>query len=258
MKNLLPALCILFCLNAKAQNVPNSDFETWIPGPWFSYPQDWITNNTQVMVPVTMDNDHYSGSYSMRVGANGIATCKFATSQVQQFNYFIKRTIVANDTVWVKIKALKNGSVVTQSAFEYNFPLAETSFSQGAIMVGIGQVATDSVEVQFIGGKQAGTSMLVDNVYINFPVSVETLGEQTHALYPNPMTTSATLKFANPAHETHTLRISDINGKLVKEIRDITAEEVMVDRGSLPAGTYSYALYNGSSKVLSGKLSVED
>lgn len=258
MKNLLPALCILFCLNAKAQNVPNSDFETWIPGPWFSYPQDWITNNTQMAVPITMDNDHYSGNYSMRVGANGIATCMFTTPQVQQLNFFVKRTIVSNDTVWIKVKAFKNGNVIKQSAFEYNFPITETSFFQGALMVDIGAVSTDSVEVQFIGGKQTGTSMLVDNVYINFPVNVETLGEQTHTLYPNPMIASTTLKFANPAHEAHTLRISDINGKLVKEIRDIAAEEILIDRGSLPTGTYTYSLYNGSSKVLSGKLSVED
>lgn len=258
MKNLLPVLCMLLFVNAKAQNVPNSDFETWIPGPWFSYPQHWITNNTQMAVPITMDNDYYSGNYSMRVGANGIATCRFTTPQVQQLNFFVKRTIVSNDTVRIKVKAFKNGNVIKQSAFEYNFPITETSFFQGALMVDIGPVATDSVEVQFIGGKQTGTSMLVDNVYINFPVSVETLGEQTHTLYPNPMTASTTLKFMNPAHMVHILRISDINGKLVKEIRGITAQEVQIDRSDLAPGAYIYNLYNGSSKVLSGKLSVED
>lgn len=79
--------------------------------------------------------------------------------------------------------------------------------------------------------------------------------EYLSLLYPNPMESSATLNYQLPKG-THVakLKVYDINGKIMREY-DITDQfsEILIGRGDLPSGLYTYKLHS-SNQIISTKM----
>jgi hypothetical protein len=61
-------------------------------------------------------------------------------------------------------------------------------------------------------------------------------------IYPNPVTSFATVKFENPNSEVYTFTIFNLAGQAVKIIRDITTDEFTFDKEGLTGGMYIYVL----------------
>jgi len=57
-------------------------------------------------------------------------------------------------------------------------------------------------------------------------------------IYPNPFSNMTTIQFSNPDHSPYTLYITEITGKIVKVIDNITGDKTEFYRGNLPAGYY--------------------
>ena len=74
-------------------------------------------------------------------------------------------------------------------------------------------------------------------------------------VFPNPVISTATLQFPNPNHEPFVLRLSNINGKIVRESHQITGNQFLIEKGDLPAGMYFIELKG--IKTYKGKIVIK-
>ncbi len=97
-----------------------------------------------------------------------------------------------------------------------------------------------------------------DNVKIlASPTGVDPLSEITEGLviYPNPFSNSTTIKFPNPNFEEYQLIITDISGKVVRLISNITSNKVSLYRDNLSKGFYLIELRG--SRIYRGKILIQ-
>ncbi len=57
-------------------------------------------------------------------------------------------------------------------------------------------------------------------------------------IYPNPFTDRTLIKFPNPDHKRYQLYITDLNGKVVKTIDNITEDNFELNSGGLKKGLF--------------------
>jgi hypothetical protein len=76
-------------------------------------------------------------------------------------------------------------------------------------------------------------------------------------LYPNPMSDYSILEFNNSTTENHTLKIYDVQGRIVKTITDIKSNQVIIKKDNLINGLYFFQLSTNKKIILTGKLMVE-
>jgi len=88
----------------------------------------------------------------------------------------------------------------------------------------------------------ADSVVFEDYIYIEGSITsvVENESVQTQILniQPNPLVNKAIIGFDNPENDPHTLRIIDLNGKLIKEIDNIRGTMIEINRSDLPSGIY--------------------
>ncbi len=72
-------------------------------------------------------------------------------------------------------------------------------------------------------------------------------------VYPNPATDRVTLEFYNPDNQDLTLSILDLQGREVRNIKNILGERYYLDRNGLPAGMYFIRMYD-DRRVFATKL----
>ena len=75
-------------------------------------------------------------------------------------------------------------------------------------------------------------------------------------IYPNPFTHATTVVFSNEEKVPFKLVLYDMLGNKVRVMHDITASEVVVEKGSLAPGEYFIEL-QGMAKIFRGRLMVE-
>jgi hypothetical protein len=75
-------------------------------------------------------------------------------------------------------------------------------------------------------------------------------------VHPNPAKSSATFVFPNPNLEPMIVELFDIQGRRVRFFDGIRDEQVVIARGNLPAGFYSYRI-SGRVGAASGRLIFE-
>lgn len=63
---------------------------------------------------------------------------------------------------------------------------------------------------------------------------------------PNPFAQNAILSFTNSGHSPFHLTITDAASRVVRSIKNITAEDITIERGSLSSGLYFITLFDGS------------
>ncbi|MBI4647108.1 MAG: T9SS type A sorting domain-containing protein [Bacteroidia bacterium] len=72
------------------------------------------------------------------------------------------------------------------------------------------------------------------------------------AIYPNPFTQQTTIVFSNPASSKYTLEITELTGRTVHWIQNITSESIRIDKGNLAPGCYLIELRG--DRVYRGKV----
>ena len=89
-----------------------------------------------------------------------------------------------------------------------------------------------------------------------YPVGITGTGDDQHAVvYPNPFSTSTVIRFAKDVSGC-TLQIGDVSGRILKSIRDISGDHVIIEKEDLGPGIYFYKLLSGNTLIASGRLVV--
>jgi|GEM_PF-4733978 len=101
----------------------------------------------------------------------------------------------------------------------------------------------------------------VFNGIVNFCPGVAGINEINKtapvALFPNPFSSTATLKIPENITLTNLkLVISDISGRIVST-QKVSAREIIIDRGNLTSGMYFYTLLQNNSAVGKGKVVIQ-
>ena len=80
------------------------------------------------------------------------------------------------------------------------------------------------------------------------------------SVYPNPMTTSATVFINNyslSSVESYTFVLYDILGNVVRKIEQVQDKQFTIQRESLNQGVYFYEMLKGNSSLKKGKLIIQ-
>jgi len=85
--------------------------------------------------------------------------------------------------------------------------------------------------------------------------SVRSLRDRVISIYPHPVSDMATLEFPNPDNKSYSLILTDLTGKVVRTIGQITGSQLELNRGNLTPGTYIIELRG--VKIYRGKLLIE-
>jgi hypothetical protein len=94
------------------------------------------------------------------------------------------------------------------------------------------------------------TSQFATTGVCNIPVA------STAAIYPNPMSETATLKMNTSGYKNASVVITEISGKVVKQI-PLTSSETTIPKGDLNPGLYFYTIQNDGQRVANGKLLIQ-
>jgi hypothetical protein len=100
------------------------------------------------------------------------------------------------------------------------------------------------------------TLAYADELFVSDETSVDVQeGEKIEAsVYPNPVSSFATVNFDYQAGQVCTFRIYNLAGMMVREISNITTGEFTFNRGNLASGLYIFDLTSGNGISLTGKL----
>ena len=102
------------------------------------------------------------------------------------------------------------------------------------------------------------TSTTHTAVHVNLATGINEVAGSATVLYPNPFADVATLRVSKDVKLVNAeLHIFDMIGKEVKNMNNISSNEIRIDRKGLSGGVYFYKLLNGGKEVASGKLIVK-
>ncbi|MEM6262114.1 MAG: T9SS type A sorting domain-containing protein [Bacteroidota bacterium] len=76
-------------------------------------------------------------------------------------------------------------------------------------------------------------------------------------VYPNPFSDFATLTFSNPRAKAYTITLSDLTGKVVRRMDNITGEQVEIEKGGLSNGIYMMTIFNAIGDRHTEKLIIQ-
>jgi hypothetical protein len=75
------------------------------------------------------------------------------------------------------------------------------------------------------------------------PVGINNINEERNiSVFPNPFTESTMVYFKNNLNSNYVLTITDITGKIIKQINNITGNKIEIARGSMNSGFYMIEL----------------
>lgn len=77
------------------------------------------------------------------------------------------------------------------------------------------------------------------------------------SIAPHPFSTQAMVRFDNPDKMSHNFVLRDIQGKVVREVRNIEGGNFQLERNNLPAGIYLFMLSNENGVAATGKVVVQ-
>jgi uncharacterized protein (TIGR02145 family) len=163
------------------------------------------------------------------------------------------------------------GFTITETAGEYLYSVSQNKGSdlnwivEGGIIVS-GQ-GTDSINVQW-GSPGAGRISVIETDAnlchgdtISTDVNITLTGYNSPVIeqikiFPNPFNDKTVIQFLNSEGFNYALIVTDLTGKIVRTIENITDEKFQLDRGSLPAGLYLIELRG--PYICRGKIIIED
>ncbi|HLF64738.1 MAG TPA: T9SS type A sorting domain-containing protein [Saprospiraceae bacterium] len=242
MKDLLLWMVMCFTLPFYAQNVPNGDFEDWhTVGGWFENPDDWQTNNNQIIAPgVVKDSETPFGFFAMQVSnvtnIPGEAYTGFIrTVRPDNVHVFARSNIMTQDSAVITVLLYHEGDVVDSGTW---YETTSKAWRQITIPVSQNTQEIDSLEVRVKAGKQIGTWMSVDVFSIEDPSGIG-MDQSSHwTLFPNPMIDRSELVFDNPGQQSAALVVSDMLGEVVLMRTNIKNNTILFERRDFPAGLF--------------------
>lgn len=101
---------------------------------------------------------------------------------------------------------------------------------------------------------EVGGSSLLDFIVISDVDEPTTTGFRVSA-YPNPFASAIQFEIKEIEFKKLTLSVFDINGQLVRR-EDASGNQILLNRGSLPSGTYPYRLEGDGRLIHTGKVIV--
>ncbi|CAN5875247.1 hypothetical protein BH11BAC7_BH11BAC7_11810 [soil metagenome] len=88
--------------------------------------------------------------------------------------------------------------------------------------------------------------------------SVSATNLVTSSVYPNPLSTTATLEIDFVNHpENVSVQIMDVSGRILQTIQNVTGNKVTIDATAMSSGLYFYTIYSGAGQMSTGKFIVE-
>lgn len=135
---------------------------------------------------------------------------------------------------------------ITLGCFKTDAMVSKTVCSYHGLAIG----GTDSSAYYYVD------SVAVEHISTSF-TNAASVGKNGASLYPNPLRSSATLTFSYTAGGNYTFNLFDVTGRAVRTITNITTGSVIIDRGALPGGYYSYQL-RSADHLENGKLMIAD
>lgn len=239
---IIVALCSI-TLYSMAQTIPNSGFETWENiGGWYFNPQNWETNNNQLITPVLQDTDSYTGNYSLTINHDYSAGTGYVKSRFP-FNVnavaikvYVKCKISTRDKVSVLVNAYLNQQIIGDGMWTSTNSIAEWTL----ITIPITQKSSeaDSLEIQIIGGDSLQTSFSVDEISYDLFSGIDTYSRSVCNIYPNPF--KEKLNYELPGIDDNRLilfEIIDTYGRTVASIDKYTKKGAL-NLPDVPSGIY--------------------
>ncbi|MBK5284767.1 MAG: T9SS type A sorting domain-containing protein [Bacteroidia bacterium] len=94
---------------------------------------------------------------------------------------------------------------------------------------------------------------IATTICYNFPTATsDEKAFKNSTLFPNPFTTTATIKFPTDLHSA-TFRLYNLYGQLVQEKNNISGKEILLTRENLGSGVYVYEVTDKEKKICGGK-----
>ena len=87
--------------------------------------------------------------------------------------------------------------------------------------------------------------------------NTDELSQSKTEVYPNPFSASTTISFQNPEQKKCTISIYDIQGRVVREVKGISSNKVVLEKGNLHGGIYFYRINSESGMMGNGKMTIE-
>lgn len=72
--------------------------------------------------------------------------------------------------------------------------------------------------------------------------------------YPNPFTEYTTIEFEGSENRELSMTLLNIQGQIIRSIKNITAEQIRIERGDLSRGIYFFQLFTDKQLIAAGKL----
>jgi hypothetical protein len=248
---------------APADTIPNSGFERWGFSTWFQVPQDWMTNNSQILPPVVMgDSNAHSGLSSMRLLNTGAlvphAYCGFAIStHPQNMGGYFNPSLMNNDSAWILVRLFYNNQAVDSGSMAlYNGIIP--GYTPFLIPLSQSSINADSCEISVFGGTMSQSSVLFDDFEFNFLLGTSEITAVHFLAYPNPAHDRLILNTENIVPES--IEAYQTNGQRVRlwsaEISPNVTNQVSVDVSVLAPGAWVIAVV-GKDEIRYGTVIIE-
>lgn len=247
MKKIYTLFCAtLFACIMNAQNpVPNSSFESWTG----NAPTSWSNS----FAPVTQVTPGHTGTYAVQVGSTGQLTAGsgngFPVSQTYQYiNFYYKFNKVASEYITISVE-LDDANSTTLQLVNKNDSTASSIFKAVSIPIPViasGIPATCTIDMYLSGSAPGGSYFIIDDVSLsNSPLGVEEIQKQalTLQVFPNPAANTVHIRFDATGQKTSTVQLTDITGRVVKEITT-SFTDLSMDISGIPAGNYIVVIKN--------------
>ena len=91
----------------------------------------------------------------------------------------------------------------------------------------------------------------------NVSVGIGSFKEIDNKIYPNPFNSSTTIQFSTPVYKAE-LNIYNTYGQLIKQIENISGQEIQLSRNNLPSGVYFFKLIENNKIIEADKLIISD
>jgi uncharacterized protein (TIGR02145 family) len=145
---------------------------------------------------------------------------------------------------------------VTGSTFNWIVTGGNIVSGQGTDIINISWGAVSPGDISVVETNKSGCvgSPVEIQISIN-PVSVSQQSSRDLKIYPNPVNDNVFIHFPNSFAEVYKLILTDLSGKICKEIDNITSNELNLETGELPGGIYFIELRG--TKIYRSKIIVE-
>jgi hypothetical protein len=256
MKTLLLSLITTISLSSFAQiAVPNPSFEDWgIPNTWTYTPNDWMTQNNQLIMTSHIDSSSCDEELALRVTpflgfetAAGVAWTEIDTDYIPaNFNFCVKRHIdIPQDTVSVRLRFWNDGADVPFVVYENTWTTSSTDTTWNNVTMDLDQIEPImhyvSIEVIAgyngpLGGGSHLTWISVDNMGFDI---VDNVGSDIQPDVDLLVSNHQISLIGSDAYQLTKplIQLFDIRGKLVA-----TTRENVLNFAHLRSGIYIAAL----------------